>query len=110
MARSGTSLLLASALLVLFLPFQPGVSGNDPNGTADLPLVRLPTMAQAKHILQQRNITTPEQFQRWSGVIPQSKPEGDYWRLADGVMFMNYLQLNNGSRQIACWGLDPRKK
>lgn len=94
-----------SALVVLavLLGVVSTSRSSDPSGKTDSGTVAIPTVAEALRQLRGA-ILTPEHFQKWCGVIPQRKPEGDYWRLADGVVFTNYLQFNDGTRQIACWG------
>ncbi len=93
----------ALVILAILLGAVPTARSSDPSGKTDPQMVRLPTVVEALGKLQ-GVIFTPEHFQKWCGVIPQRKPEGDYWRLADGVVFTNYLQFKDGTRQIACWG------
>jgi hypothetical protein len=84
----------------------PADSGR-PRLQADVVVV--PTVNEGLQYLDSRPfLVTPEEFQRWTEVLPVIGPFKTRWRLADGVLYSNNCQLPNGTIVISCYGREAR--
>jgi hypothetical protein len=101
MTRHATP-LLGAVILLVFVPTVPAGEGA-PKAAAQV--ARLPTVEQAIRYLESRkNLATPLEFRRWSGVRPDNESNDHTWTLADGVLLIGCIEMENGNVLISCWG------
>jgi hypothetical protein len=67
-----------------------------------------PTIRQSLAYLDRDLIVTKEQFRLWTGLHPIDGRFATRWRLADGVLVTNYMELSPGRLAIACWQVEKR--
>lgn len=67
-----------------------------------------PTVNQALAYVDRETVVTKEQFQFWTGLRPRDGRFATWWRLADGVLVTNYMELAPGRLAIACWQVEKR--
>jgi hypothetical protein len=91
--------------IVILLVSVPNVVAGESTPKAAAQVTRLPTVEQAIDYLENRkNLATPLEFRRWSGVRPDHGVYADTWTLADGVLKTGCMQTEDGTLLISCWG------
>ena len=85
----------------------PATRANLPDSRVSTDLIRVRTVKEALAYLENsRNLVTEAEFGRWCGALSQRDTFGKRWRLADGVLLTNCIQLQDGTLEISCWGVD----
>ena len=70
--------------------------------------VKPPTVGEALRLLDTASIVTREAFRLWTGVRPVDGAFSTRWRLADGVLVTNYMEVAPGRLVIACWYVETK--
>ena len=97
---------LALAVVVLAL-LRPALTASQ---SGLRPAVRrpTPTVREALAYLDRGQVVTREQFRHWTGLHPADRKFSTRWRLADGALVTNYMELAPGRLVIACWMVEER--